>query len=109
MAPRCKLGVALGIDDGNGYHAIGPMDWFQTSDRGRIENDRLWFEGRADDVINCGGIKLAPEMVEADVRRRIGLSPEFAVLRHPDPLRGDGVTIALGIDAAAHRQGARAD
>ena len=68
--------------------------WLTTSDLGREENGVLYFEGRADDVINCGGIKLAPERLEEGVRRRTGISEGFAVGRVPDRIRGDGILLA---------------
>lgn len=92
--------VALGVDDGTAWRAIGPEAWLRTSDLGRIEEGWLYFDGRADDVINCGGIKIAPDAVEAHVRAAVPDAGDFGILRAPDPLRGDGIMIALSPDAA---------
>ena len=96
--------VALGILDGEAWHPLGKNTWLETSDIGRIEDGMLFYEGRGDDVINCGGIKLSPDLVEAAIRQRLaadGVDPgEFALLRRPDPLRGDG--IGLVVTPATH-------
>lgn len=38
--------------------------WFRTGDLGRFDGERLEVLGRADDVINSGGVKLAPVLIE---------------------------------------------
>lgn len=73
--------------------------WLITNDRGELRNGLLYFLGRADDVINCGGIKLAPDLLEAKVRERLGLSGEFSICRIPNPIRGDGILVAATADA----------
>ena len=94
--------VAMAIDEGDGPRAVG--DWLVTSDLGRIEGDFLYYEGRADDVINCGGIKLVPDMMEAHLRREVPQAGSgFAVARTPDAMRGDGILLALEPGAADHR------
>ncbi len=42
--------------------------WFVTNDRGTLENNVLTILGRADDVINSGGIKVDPETIEVLLR-----------------------------------------
>ena len=87
--------VALGILDGEDWRPLGADAWLETSDVGRIEDGLLFYEGRGDDVINCGGIKLSPDLVEAAVRERLAANGasagEFALLRRADPMRGDGI------------------
>jgi O-succinylbenzoic acid--CoA ligase len=46
--------------------------WFRTSDLGHMEGDRLVIDGRVDDVINTGGVKVAANAVAA------------AIAEHPD-------------------------
>jgi len=91
--------VALGILDGDAWHPLGKGAWLETSDVGRIEDGLLYYEGRGDDVINCGGIKLSPDLIEAAVRQRLvaeGTDPgEFALLRRPDPMRGEGIGLVV--------------
>ncbi|WP_372922191.1 AMP-binding protein [Roseovarius sp.] len=91
--------VALGIDTGPEWHALGPGAWLTTGDRGHIEDGWLFYEGRSDDIINCAGIKLSPDHLEAKMREIVRDAGEFAVLRRPDSLRGDGLMLALGPDA----------
>jgi serine acetyltransferase/acyl-CoA synthetase (AMP-forming)/AMP-acid ligase II len=95
----CGPHVALGILDGDDWHPLGASDWLETSDLGRIEHGQLYYEGRADDVINCGGIKLSPDLLESAVRHSFaeaGEDPgEFALLRRPDPMRGDGIGLVV--------------
>jgi len=80
--------------------AVDPRDeggWLTTNDRGRIEGAHLFFLGRADDVINCGGLKLSPDLLEARVREQLGLGStrgELSICRVPNPIRGDGILIA---------------
>ena len=79
-------------DDGNnaillchGYtshpHAGGDADgWFATGDIGLVDKDRnLIIRGRASNVINVGGSKASPELLEEDIRafsqvRDVGVS-----------------------------------
>ncbi len=63
--------------------------WFVTQDLGRIQDGFLYYEGRADDVINSSGIKVQPELVEAKLREILQLDMGFAVARRRDPLRGE--------------------
>jgi len=65
-------------------------DGFVSGDLGRLdENGRLHVAGRNDSVIITGGKKVAPEAVEA-VLRRGGFS-EVAVIGVPDPVWGEAV------------------
>jgi acyl-coenzyme A synthetase/AMP-(fatty) acid ligase len=57
---------------------------FETSDLARIENNSVYLEGRATDVINVAGRKVPPESIEAALRRH----PEVidcVVFGAPDP------------------------
>ena len=92
--------VALGIDDGVTWQQFGADTWLTTTDTGRIEDGRLWFEGRVDDVINCAGLKLSPDVIESHVRRCLPRVGDFGILRRPDTLRGEGILIALSPGAA---------
>ncbi|QEA12487.1 AMP-binding protein [Comamonas flocculans] len=113
--------VALGVAEGEYWRALGHEVWLQTSDLGRIDDGRLYYLGRADDVINCGGIKLSPDLMEAAVRtellaRNLDVG-EFAILRRPDPMRGDGIGVVVTspvklvqdtlVDAVAMQAGAQ--
>lgn len=72
--------------------------WFVTKDVGELHDGYLYYQGRADDVINCGGIKVAPESVETQLYASLQCSGSLAVCRKPDPLRGDGFLLAVTPD-----------
>lgn len=94
--------IAMGIDEGSGYRAIGSEAWLTTSDLGHLEDDFLYFDGRADDVINCAGIKLIPDLMEAALHAAVPGAGDFGILRTDDTLRGDGVMLALSSQAVPH-------
>jgi acyl carrier protein len=77
--------VALRDDDG----------WFLTKDLGSLKNGYLYYEGRADDVINCGGIKVHPEALETKIYASIRCSSGLAICRKTDLMRGDGFLVAV--------------
>jgi len=72
--------------------------WFHTNDLGRLDDGYLTFLGRADDVINCGGLKVNPEALEAKLFNVLGIESGLAVCRMPDALRGDGFLVAARRD-----------
>lgn len=86
--------------------ALDPRDgdgWLTTNDRGRLDDGHLFFLGRADDVINCGGLKLSPDLLEARVREQLGFGSraslgDFSICRVPDAMRGDGILITATND-----------
>jgi len=81
-----------------GGKTVDPRDpdgWLLTNDRGSLDGPELRFLGRADDVINCGGLKLSPDALEARVRDQLGLGAEFSICRVPNAIRGDGILIAV--------------
>lgn len=79
-------GVVVPIVDQDG--------WLVTNDIGRIEHGRLFFEGRADDLINCGGVKVAAEALERALLARLGPSFEIAAGPAPDADRGERAIVA---------------
>jgi O-succinylbenzoic acid--CoA ligase len=80
--------------------------WFVTDDLGRIGTDpegRTLLEvlGRADDVINTGGVKVAPRAVERIVRTLPGVA-DVLILGVPDPEWGERVrAIVVPVDEDA--------
>jgi acyl-CoA synthetase (AMP-forming)/AMP-acid ligase II len=92
--------VALQDEDG----------WFVTKDLGSLENGYLYYEGRADDVINCGGIKVSPEALETKIYASIGCRSGLAICRKTDAMRGEGfllaVTKELNVDKQQLREAA---
>lgn len=97
--------VAKGyLIDGKETHLPNDDGWFLTKDLGHIENGYLYYKGRADDVINCGGIKVHPETLETKVYASIGYSNGLAICRKTDPIRGDGFLVAVTKDVEVDRQ-----
>jgi acyl-CoA synthetase (AMP-forming)/AMP-acid ligase II len=87
-----------------GGRVVDPRDgdgWYTTNDLGEIQDGLLYYLGRADDVINCGGVKLSPAWLEARVRELLGTSAELAICRVPNAVRGDGILVAVtpGVEA----------
>ena len=83
------------IDEG-GLHDLTDDDgWLQTNDLGHLKDGHLYFDGRADDLINCGGQKVVPDQLEDRIRARLKTSVQIAVAKVPDAQRGDGILVAL--------------
>ncbi len=69
--------------------------WFVTSDLGGLAADgRLTLLGRADDVINTGGEKVVPVVVE-EALAGLGSVREVAVVGLPDAIWGERVTAII--------------
>ena len=97
--------VALGISGAHGWDVLGENAWYETSDHGHVQNGHLFFDGRADDVINCGGIKISPDQLEDAIRRQFGPAPapKFGVYCAPHTLRGETIGIVMERADAAHQ------
>jgi len=69
--------------------------WFRTDDLGRLRPDgSLSVQGRLDDVIVTGGLKIAPVLVEAALLGLPGIA-EAVVVGVPDPTWGQRVVAAV--------------
>ncbi len=80
--------------DGEGLHALCDADgWLQTNDLGHLQHGWLFFDGRADDLINCGGVKIVPDLLEDRIRAKWS-GAGFAVARVRDESRGEAVLVA---------------
>ncbi len=85
-----------------GYHgnprateAVLADGWFVTSDVGEVDgHGRLRVHGRADEVINTGGEKVAPAAVVAALEGCPGIG-EAVVVGVPDPQWGERVTAVV--------------
>ena len=95
--------VARSRIDAEGLHDLTDAEgWLQTNDLGHIRDGYLYFDGRADDLINCGGQKVVPDQLEERIRSRLASGLQIAVAKVPDLQRGDGVLVAVaGKDAPA--------
>jgi acyl-coenzyme A synthetase/AMP-(fatty) acid ligase/lysophospholipase L1-like esterase/acyl carrier protein len=72
--------------------------WFSTTDNGEINDGFVYFQGRADDVINCGGIKISPDIVESDLLQIFGKENGIAVCKINDTMRGDGILVSCEVN-----------
>jgi acyl-coenzyme A synthetase/AMP-(fatty) acid ligase len=71
----------------------GPDGWLRTSDLGHLKDGYLFYDGRADDQINTGGVKINPDLLEAQVHKLLRHSGKVVVAKVPDALRGEGVLV----------------
>ncbi|WP_219105524.1 AMP-binding protein [Austwickia sp. TVS 96-490-7B] len=78
--------------------------WFRTSDHGYLDDDgRLHVVGRVDDVINTGGLKVAPTVVESAARAaRIPGLLDLMVVGVPDDEWGQAITLVT-VTADGHQ------
>jgi len=101
--------IATGLIQEAGVKSVTDAEgWLTTSDRGRIEEGWLYYEGRVDELINSGGLKIDPTAFEAAINTALGVPGAVAAGRLSDPLRGEKVLIALkeaaGLDRDAVTQ-----
>ncbi|CAN2174610.1 O-succinylbenzoic acid--CoA ligase [Candidatus Nanopelagicaceae bacterium] len=68
--------------------------WYETSDLGELENEKLKVIGRADDVIITGGENLSLNAVEASLNSAFP-AIEFAAFAVEDPQWGQSLQIAV--------------
>ena len=70
--------------------------WFRTDDLGRIDEGVLTVLGRRDDVVNTGGLKVAPAVVEEAVATAYPqLADRCVVVGLPDAVWGEAVTLVV--------------
>ena len=83
----------LGTDTG-AFRSEGGQRWFRTGDLGSVDDKgRVSVTGRADDVINTGGLKVAPRVVEEAVLAHVPAVTEAVVVGVPDPEWGQAVAL----------------
>jgi O-succinylbenzoic acid--CoA ligase len=75
--------------------------WLVTSDVGAVAGGRLSVRGRADEMINTGGEKVAPGEVAAALELCPGVR-EAVVIGQPDPEWGERVTAVVVPDDPVH-------
>ncbi|NIZ12758.1 AMP-binding protein, partial [Phaeobacter sp. HF9A] len=94
--------VAKSRIDGDGLHDLQDAEgWLQTNDLGHMRDGILYFDGRADDLINCGGVKIVPDQLEQRIRAGLSGDVPIAVAKIPDAQRGEGVLVAVqGVSAS---------
>ncbi len=79
--------------------------WFRSEDLGRLDaKGRLQLTGRADDLINTGGLKVAPGSVEDALVRHLPGVRDAVVVAVPDPEWGQVVAAAVTLVPNATRR-----
>ncbi len=71
----------------------GSDGWLRTSDLGHLKDGYLYYDGRADDLINTGGVKINPDLLEAQINKLLKPRGKVVVTKVPDALRGEGVLV----------------
>jgi acyl-coenzyme A synthetase/AMP-(fatty) acid ligase len=74
--------------------------WLSTGDRVEVSADRVSFLGREDDVINVGGAKVHPRVVESFLLGLAGVA-EARVFGYANPITGNVVAAEVVIDRGA--------
>ena len=95
--------LAAGYADGDdaAFETVDGVRWFVTSDLGEMRDSRLSVLGRADHVINTGGVKVHPQRIELALERAGAAAA--AVVGVPDPEWGERVVAVVegDVDDAA--------
>jgi len=87
--------VAAGVITAEGVMTLTDDDgWLTTNDLGRIEHGLLHFEGRADHLLNVGGVKVSAEIFEAQLLESVPVLGHFAIAGGKDALRGEVIVVA---------------
>ena len=82
------------------------MRWFRTDDVGHTdEYARLHVDGRVDDLVNTGGLKVAPRLVEEAIVEHVPGVAEVVVVGSPDPEWGEAVCALVVLEPGAVRAG----
>lgn len=85
--------IACGYRNAPHHEAFSEPGWFKTSDSGRIRDGKLEIIGRMDTIIDSGGLKLHPEIVEKALLSMPGVEAACA-LGVPHPRLGQAVVAA---------------
>ena len=76
--------------------------WFRTDDVGHTdERARLHVDGRVDDLVTTGGLKVAPRLVEEAVVAHVPGVREVVVVGTPHPQWGEAVSVLLVMEPRA--------
>ena len=92
--PRLTADAFMADSDG--------VRWFRTDDLGAFDDDgRLEIRGRADDLINTGGLKVAPGPVEDAIVRFVPGVLDAVVVGSPHVTWGEAVSAAVTLRRGA--------
>ena len=85
------------------------MRWFRTDDVGHTDDRaRLRVDGRVDDLVNTGGLKVAPRLVEEAIIEHVPGVAEVVVVGSPDLDWGEAVCALVVLEPGAVRAGLNA-
>ena len=93
---RIHLGgpmIAHGYRNAPDHAAFAEPGWFATSDAGRIDSGSLTVTGRLDAIIDSGGLKLQPEVLERELLAVRGVTGA-CVVGVPHPRLGQAIVAA---------------
>lgn len=93
---RVELGgpmIADGYRNAPNHEDFAEPGWFRTSDTGTLIDDQLTIMGRLDSVIDSGGLKLHPEVLEKAITDLDGVTGA-CVLGIPDQRLGQAIVAA---------------
>ncbi|AKK10293.1 o-succinylbenzoate--CoA ligase [Corynebacterium uterequi] len=99
---RIHLGgpmIAAGYRNVPDHDAFAEPGWFATSDGGELADGRLVVTGRLDAIIDTGGLKLHPEVLERELLTIDGVH-QACVVGVPHPRFGQAVVAAYTGPAA---------
>lgn len=95
-------GIEIDNDERDCLKVKGPVtdnEWIQTNDRVRIiSNNEFEWLGRTDLVINSGGYKIQPEVVERKLQaifNKIGITNSFFIYGLPDNRLGEKCSLFI--------------
>jgi acyl-CoA synthetase (AMP-forming)/AMP-acid ligase II len=75
-------------------------DWVATGDLVEVRGDRVHFLGRKGEVVNVGGVKVYPPIVEGPIRKVKGVR-EVRVYGKPNPVTGQIVAADVELSEGA--------
>lgn len=90
--------VAQGYRNQPEHPDFAEPGWFRTSDAGQLVDGHLTVEGRVDNVIDSGGLKLQPEVLERFLLRVPGVA-DACVVGVPDERFGQCICAAFAGEA----------
>ncbi|BAM99646.1 AMP-binding protein [Blattabacterium cuenoti] len=88
--------VILSVDNRNCLRVYYMDSYFQTNDIVHMisKNTFIWI-GRYDNVINSGGIKMSPELIEKEIGSFIPYEKRFFITSIPDKILGEKVILII--------------
>lgn len=90
--PHISSGLLI---NGNIESITNEDGWVVTNDKGEIKDDFIYFLGRSDDVINCGGIKVSPELIESELYKALSIDSGLAVFKGNNHFTGEAPLLAI--------------